>query len=395
MLPREVVKACVIAALAAGCGGKVYVDGPGSGGAGGTGGGPADAGVDAPPGACSVDADCPSPGPCSAGACVAGTCAGQTAPDGTPCDDGLFCTEGDACFAGHCVSGGPKACPSIGECLSGICDEAAKGCGGVPKPEGTPCNDDDICSVKSACLGGICTTTEPLDCSILDGLCVIGVCDFDAGCVTAPAPDGTPCDDGTVCTTGEACKGGVCGGGTGPVVYFADDFSDDSKGWILGPEWQIGPAKASPPGGFGADPPIDHSPSADNGVAGVAIGGNASTFPHPFAYLESPPFSTLGGPGPVIFQYHRWLNSDYDPFMHNRVEVWDGAQWVILWQSSNQMILQDSPPIGAGWTYVQFDISSFKSASTRVRFGFDVVGGAFPVGSWNLDDVLVANASCP
>ena len=35
--------------------------------------------------------------------------------------------------------------------------------------------------------------------------------------VCTPSPDGSPCDDRNVCTTGETCSGGVCGGGT-PVI---------------------------------------------------------------------------------------------------------------------------------------------------------------------------------
>jgi hypothetical protein len=32
----------------------------------------------------------------------------------------------------------------------------------------------------------------------------------------------------------------------------------------------------------------------------------------------------------------------------------------------------------------------------RVRFGFDITsGGVYTIGSWNVDDVLVANQGCP
>jgi hypothetical protein len=208
--------------------------------------------------------------------------------------------------------------------------------------------------------------------------------------------DGGACDDGASCTTGETCSAGICGGGMGPTVYFADDFKDNSAGWTLGSEWQIGFAKASAGGVFGADPAVDHTPTADNGVAGVVIGGNAQTQLHGFYYLESPTFNTANAAGQVIFSFWRWLNSDYDPYMHNVVEVFNGQSWVQLWLSGGPPGVEDSPPNGAGWTYIQYNVTQWKNASMRVRFGFDITsGGVYTIGSWNVDDVLVANQGCP
>jgi hypothetical protein len=106
--------------------------------------------------------------------------------------------------------------------------------------------------------------------------------------------------------------------------------------------------------------------------------------------MESPPFNTANAAGPVIFGFYRWLNSDYDPFMHNAVEVWNGAQWVNLW-TSGSFATQD-----ASWTFIQYDVTAHKNAAMRVRFGFDIGSlGVFTIGSWNVDDVLVASAACP
>ena len=177
----------------------------------------------------------------------------------------------------------------------------------------------------------------------------------------------------------------------GPAVYFSDDFSDNAQGWVLGPEWQIGPAQVSMGGAMGADPGTDHSPSADNGVAGVVIGGNASTNLHPFYYIESPPFNTANAVGPVILGFYRWLNSDYDPYMHNNIQVWNGSQWVQIWVSGPSPGIQDN-----AWTFISHDITQYKNAGMRVRFGFDITsGGVYTIGSWNIDDVLVASAACP
>lgn len=506
----------------------------GAGGGGGPGGGPgsdaglpdaplasdaatdaADAGVadaliEAGPIACQSSEDCAALTTlCSLGVCNGGFCQIQPINELSACDDGLFCTENDACKGGACVGGTPKPCPSSDACHVGICDEAIDACKEVPGNDGAQCQDDDPCTLHGVCLAGVCSKGPPIDCTVLDTQCTKGVCDPVKGCVAEavnegkscndgknspctqgqcqsgscvslptneggtcndnlfctinekcqngmcgggepnpcappggcfiascdeandtctavpgndgapcddfspctvnttcsngacingqPANDGMPCDDGTECTTGEFCSAGKCGGGQGPPVYFSEDFKDNSKGWVLGPEWAIGPAKASFGGVFGADPAEDHTPTADNGIAGVVIGGNASTANlHPMYWLESPAFDTSKAEGPVVLGFRRWLNSDYDPFMHNAIEVWDGTKWVQLWKTGGPPGIQDSPPEGMGWTFVSHDVTAYKNAAMRVRFGFDITsGGVFTIGSWNLDDILVAGAACP
>ena len=115
---------------------------------------------------------------------------------------------------------------------------------------------------------------------------------------------------------------------------------------------------------------------------------------HPYSYLESPPFDTTGAE-PVVLGFYRWLNADYHPYMHSIIEVWNGAQWVQLWKTGNDAI-EDSPPKGMGWKYIQHDITPYRSAETRIRFGFDVTNDqVYKVGSWNIDDVVVSAAPCP
>jgi hypothetical protein len=93
--------------------------------------------------------------------------------------------------------------------------------------------------------------------------------------------------------------------------------------------------------------------------------------------------------GSVIFGYYRWLNSDSFPFMTNVVDVYDGTTWHNLW--TDTLGTQD-----AAWTYVSFDVTTYKNAKMQVRFGFDVEDIAVSeVSSWNVDDVLVASTMCP
>jgi hypothetical protein len=171
------------------------------------------------------------------------------------------------------------------------------------------------------------------------------------------------------------------------TTYFWDDFANNSKGWTLGTEWQIGAATASTGHVYGnPDPGTDNTPTADNGVAGVVIGGNASTALHDFYYLTSPVINTSTA-NQLFFEFARWLNSDYTPYMQNKVEIFNGSSWVNLLPSN----FDEAPGVqDNAWTPQQFDISAYKSASTQIRFGFNVGGsGVFTVSSWNLDDVKI------
>lgn len=307
--------------------------------------------------------------PCTQGVCNQGLCQSGPGNDGATCNDSLFCTVNDHCTSGVC-GGEPNTCGPANGCFIFQCNEALQTCTSVAGNDGAPCDDGNACTGGTTCASGVCGAGTPTN-------------------------EGGPCIAST-CTSGDTCAAGVCGGGQGPTVYFQDDFKDNSKGWLLGSEWQIGSATASSNGSHGADPALDHTPSADNGIAGVVIGGNANPVIHPFSYIESPAFDTSTAAGPVILGYYRWLNSDYDPFMHNRVEVYDGAKWIVLWESGGSPGIQDSPPVGQGWTYFSYDVTMYKSAGTKVRFGFDIAsGGVFTIGSWNVDDVLVASATCP
>ena len=286
--------------------------------------------------------------------------------DGLPCDDGLFCTTGDACEAGTCAGGSALPCAPPGGCFVGTCDESFDTCVAVPGNDGASCEDGSPCTTGTTCAAGACTGGIPTN-------------------------DGMACDDGTSCTTGEFCAAGLCSGGSGPTIFFAEDFKDNSKGWTLGQDWEIGPAKASMAFIGNPDPAMDHSPSSDNGVAGVVIGGDAPTNLHPYYYIESPIFDTSAASGQVILGFYRWLNSDYDPYMHNRVEVYNGNQWITLWTTGPAPGIMDS-----SWTYQQFNLTNYKNPSMRVRFGFDIGSqGVFNIGSWNIDDVLVASQPCP
>jgi hypothetical protein len=367
------------------------------------------------------------PGSCEAITCdeASATCASEPSLDGDPCTPGDLCTVNASCSAGVCT-GIPMDCffaPVPDECHVPVCNPSNGVCEPVVGNDGQPCTDAaDLCTVNKLCVAGTCSGGAPLDCSALtqgcfNGICEAatgqciqdpimpgqqcaegtddcntGICDMAGSCVPNPTNEGGACDDGLTCTASTTCTAGSCGGGMSTItIYFAEDFASNAAGWTLGSEWQIGPAMTSPPAGCGnPDPAQDHSNTADNGIAGVVIGGSAQTTIHPTDYVTSPVIDTSLVAGPLILSYHRWLNSDYTPYMQNFVEVFDGTSWVVVWQSGSSPGVQDS-----AWSPQFHDITAYKNANMQVRFGF-LVGssGVFTCSQWNVDDVLVASGTC-
>ncbi len=235
--------------------------------------------------------------------------------------------------------------------------------------------------------GGGCTS--PAQCSDNDA-CTNDVC--NAGVCSNPA---------IALSDNDACTLDVCDKTTGVAhlkeqTLFEEDFSDNSAGWVLGAEWQVKAAAATTGGMSGGnDPATDHTPSSDNGVAGVVVGGFPAKTVHGFQYLESPAIDVTKAPAGafVELRFWRWLNADYTPYMRSRIEIWDGAQWVVVWNTLNQpspVLLIDAPPRGMGWYPMSFDLTPYKNAQLKVRFGFDVGNvQVFDIGGWTVDDFAV------
>ncbi len=190
------------------------------------------------------DTLCPGDGACTTGVCDAALGACKTGPKaaGSPCDDGNVCTKGElcdgvggcsggnngcacgkdtdctlatpcapqACVAGVCVVAKPVVCAqSGGACVKAVCSDATGTCVSQATKAGTPCDDGDPCTLKTACQQGVCAVQ------------VLGVCDdgnpcTQDGCTPGSGCSATPwagaagaCDDGDACTS-DACNGGAC-----------------------------------------------------------------------------------------------------------------------------------------------------------------------------------------
>jgi cysteine-rich repeat protein len=144
-----------------------------------------------------------------------------------PCDDGSFCTVGDSCQAGVC-QGAPRDCSAAGDqCSDGVCDEVAAECVGQTKPDGTGCDDSDLCTQSDVCLAGNCTGQNAVVCTPIDQCHDAGVCDPGTGVCSSPVKaDGMACDDGDLCTQTDVCLTGMCMGGD-PIVCTALDECHD------------------------------------------------------------------------------------------------------------------------------------------------------------------------
>lgn len=100
-------------------------------------------------------------------------------PDGSPCNDYIFCNGTDTCFNQQCAVHSGDPCNAAGVC--GHCNEMTDTCA---DPIDTPCTDD----------------ANP---------CTRDVCDGSGACAH-PDLTLTPCDDGIACNGQDMCLEGTC-----------------------------------------------------------------------------------------------------------------------------------------------------------------------------------------
>lgn len=171
---------------------------------------------------------CDAPDLCHIGVCdeASGKCSSMPGNDGGQCDDGDPCTLQGTCSAGTCMKGPPVDCSVFnGTCAVGTCDPQV-GCVAKPQNDGTPCDDGLFCTVNDVCANGKCTGA-PNVCAPPGNPCLVGACsEAQKTCTTAPAANGTPCASNSTCVTGSTCTNGVCGGG---VPANQGGVCDDSK----------------------------------------------------------------------------------------------------------------------------------------------------------------------
>ena len=165
---------------------------------------------------------CPSSGPCrSVGDCVpaTGLCTDPMIRDGTPCDDNDDTTV-DVCIQGVCIGsvqcGGVTCTATEPQCRRSYCTSGDR-CAEVKRTDGTTCNDNNVNTFDDKCVAGNCIGVDRctgIVCSVQNQCRVVGSCDATTGLCSEglPKPDGTPCDDGDLRSLNDRCTGGVCSG---------------------------------------------------------------------------------------------------------------------------------------------------------------------------------------
>jgi len=145
-----------------------------------------------------------------------------------PCEDGLFCTAGDACSGGACVGGAASGCDDGEGCTIDSCNEETNSCTHQTAPDGTSCEDDFFCTTGDTCTGGVCTSGPPSSCND-DNDCTKDACDEDTNeCSHSATNNQGPCFDGSLCTTDDTCHNGVCEGGPAKFCIDGNPCTDDS-----------------------------------------------------------------------------------------------------------------------------------------------------------------------
>lgn len=154
---------------------------------------------------------------CAAKSATTHECTAKNKAKDESCDDGDFCTEGEACDgAGKCGGSKPKDCSAAGDaCNSGVCDTTTKACAKKPKAAGTACDDGDYCKTDDKCdNAGKCVGGPARVCPSNSAKCQVGSCNAAVSkCLLVSAKDGSGCNDGNSCTQTDVCAKGTCTGG--------------------------------------------------------------------------------------------------------------------------------------------------------------------------------------
>jgi hypothetical protein len=204
----------------------------------------------------------------------------------------------------------------------------------------------------------------------------------DAGPPDAPAESGVPVP--------EAGDGGPCG-----TVFLGDTFGGNTLGWTLDSSWSIADTCASPPAPKkgNPDPTVDHTTGAAGGVMGAYVCGNNPTgATTPARYATSPAVDVASAPS-VFLTFYRWLNSDAQTYMTSTVDVFDGTSWVNVYTnpSGSGVVVTDG-----AWTRESYDVTAYRNAAFKVRFGYAIVGaGVYAMSCWNVDDLTLSTLACP
>ncbi len=139
------------------------------------------------------------------------------ANNSNPCDDGLYCNVGEACSGGTCTGGSPMACNDDNICTDDSCNDTTDKCDYVANS--APCDDSLYCNEGEACSGGTCTGGSPRVCDDSDectnNTCneTTDQCDGAPHSICAGCPSNQHCVDTGTCICQVCADSLYCGAG--------------------------------------------------------------------------------------------------------------------------------------------------------------------------------------
>ena len=166
-----------------------------------------------------VNVSCPLPSECTPEySCSGGVCTPHHLPLGSTCNRGDLCTPWSCNGAGSCLANtsATKICPFNAlttPCqLPPVCIPYSGECYPQFYPDGTSCNDNNLCTDNDHCHAGTCLGDDYYPCTLSPPSDCMGppLCDPLSGCYRLPLPDGEPCYTNDGCSTLSTCVAGAC-----------------------------------------------------------------------------------------------------------------------------------------------------------------------------------------
>lgn len=111
-------------------------------------------------------------------------------------------------------------------CRTAACDLSI-GCTLIAVTDGTPCDDGDACTVKTACVAGACDSSTKANCDDANA-CTDDACSPTTGC--QHTSNTQACDDDDPCSSGDTCSDGQCAAGTTQVCKCTSDTDCNDQG---------------------------------------------------------------------------------------------------------------------------------------------------------------------
>jgi hypothetical protein len=165
-------------------------------------------------------------------------------PNGSACSDGAYCSGTETCTGGACGGSTGDPCGPVSDTNCAACSETNDNCTAT-EPNGSACNDSLYCNGNDTCSAGACTVHGTNPCPGADGDSDCSETCYEAGdnC-TANDPNGSTCGTYQTCQTGTCtgCLNGgllppsACTGGTDPGTGAAwtTCTANCSEAWLSG-----------------------------------------------------------------------------------------------------------------------------------------------------------------